>query len=311
MRDLQATDLDQPLPKQDEEPMNKLYYQKALENLLEAIDAAPVDAGHPIFKKPQDKEFYETQLMFSFRKHQAAEYHKDTVKAMLELAEKTANAAMDDSGEPSQEIGPSIKASIVMKKQPSAYIHELSAFLAAIRSGLDFLAVAAARTMPGTSAHSVHTLEKMVNKGQQGAVLEVVKTHQKWLKQLRDYRDELVHRQVIEAPTSGWATSTKGKKSKAIMPIVVPRKTPKPSFDTRRSRMMNSDLPSGIDRTETHGEITFSDGSKEAFEHSIGFRPSASHIPIEELMTQHLTKYQRFSADMFTAISMSSFGTEK
>jgi len=106
----------------------------------------------------------------------------------------------------------------------AAYIHELSAFLAAIRSGLDFLAVAAARTMSGTVAHSMHTLEKMVDKGQQSGILEVVKTHQEWLAELRDYRDEVVHRQVVQAPAAGWLVSMKGKTSKAIMPIVVPRR---------------------------------------------------------------------------------------
>ena len=112
-----------------------------------------------------------------------------------------------------------------MNNGPSAaYIHELSAFLAAIRSGLDFLAVAAARTMSGTVAHSMHTLEKMVDKGQQSGILEVVKTHQEWLAELRDYRDEVVHRQVVQAPAEGWLVSTKGKTSKAIMPIVVPRR---------------------------------------------------------------------------------------
>lgn len=151
----------------------------------------------------------------------------------------------------------------------------------------------------------------MVDKGQQGGVLEVVETHRAWLAELRDYRDEVVHRQVAQAPTEGWLVSTKGKLSKAIMPIVVPRRTPQRAFDTRRSRMMDNDVPLGLDRMELHCEATFPDGTKKTIEHKVSFRASASHIPIVELMTHHLLEYQKFSVDMFGAITNSGFGAVK
>ncbi|MES0114167.1 hypothetical protein [Mesorhizobium sp. M0013] len=292
-------------------PTHTPTYREALDGLLKAIDGAPTAPDHPIFKKWDDKEYFETLLMFSFRKQQAAEHHIGNVESMLETAEAAAIAAMKNKGKQAKNAVAS-SASLIVNSGPStAYIHELSAFLAAVRSGLDFLAVAAARTTPGILAHSIHTLEKMVDKGQQGGILEVVKTHHAWLAELRDYRDEVVHRQVVQAPAEGWLVSTKGKTSKAIIPIVVPRRTPKRAFDTRRSRMMDNDVPLGLDRMESHGQVTFPDGTKKTIEHKVTFRPSASHVPIVELMTHHLLEYRKFSAEMFAVITKSGFGTVK
>jgi hypothetical protein len=291
-------------------PTHKPTYLDALDGLLKAIDDAPTAPDQQIFRKLDDKEFFETQLMFSLRKQQAAEHHIGNVQSMLTTAEAAAIEAMKNKGKLAKNVVAST-ASLVNSGPSAAYIHELSAFLAAIRSGLDFLTVAAARTIPGTVAHSMHTLEKMVDKGQQGGILEVVKTHQEWLAELRDYRDEVVHRQVVQAPAEGWLVSTKGKTSKEIMPIVVPRRTPQRAFDTRRSRMMDNDVPPGLDRMESHGEATFPDGTKKTFEHKVSFRPAATHISILELMTHHLSEYRNFSAEVFAAITKSGFGTVK
>lgn len=53
-------------------------YGEALDGLLKAIDDAPTAPGHPIFKKCDDKEFFETQLMFSFRKQQGKRCYQAT-----------------------------------------------------------------------------------------------------------------------------------------------------------------------------------------------------------------------------------------
>ena len=283
-------------------------YRKALDALLTAIDDAPTAPDHPIFKKLDDKEHFETQLMFSFRKQEAAEHHFDNVKSMLEQAKMAATSAMKINSKSAKKVA----ASTVSRHVNSGtYIHELSAFLAAIRSGLDFLAIAACRTRPGLVAHSIHTLEKMVDKGQQGGILDVIKDHQGWLAELRDYRDEVIHRQVVQAPAEGWLLSTKGKTSKSVIPVVVPRRTPKRVFDTRRSRMLEADLPLGLDRIESHSEVIFANGRKKTLEYKVNFKPSASYVPIVELMTYHFLEYRKFSADMFAVITKSGFGTPK
>jgi hypothetical protein len=291
---------------------SKATFKGSFDAAFEAIDAAPLSAHHPIFKKADDKEFYETQLMYAYRKMEAAQHHFASVNSMLERGKAEAMAAMKKHPKLANNVVSSTYSVVVTGGPATAYIHELSAFLAAIRSGLDFLAHAAARTIKGITAHSIHTLENMAQKGMTGPILDVVKAHSDWLKELRDYRDEVIHRLVVSAPAAGWLVSVKGKTSKTVLPIVVPRKTPGRMLDTRRSRSMeDSDVPRGLNRSESYGEVTFPDGTKKTLEHKVVFTPAASYVSIAELMEHHLSEYQKFCIATLAAIVDSGFGETK
>ncbi|MFG1465073.1 hypothetical protein V5F77_19490 [Xanthobacter sp. DSM 24535] len=289
-------------------PSPKLTYTDAMETLLQAIDAAPIASDHPIFKKQDDKEFYETQLMFSYRKQQAAQHHIDNISTMLKTAkaDATKRAKAAAAKKHPENV---VTSSASMTWSSEAYIHELSAFLAAIRSGLDFLAIAAGRTMKGIVNPSMHTLEGLEPKPHHGLVIHVVKAHAAWLKELREYRDEVVHRLVVQAPVSGWLVSGKGKTSTVIIPVVVPQATPKRGYDTRRSRTMESDLPVGLSRSEWHASDTYDDGTTENIEHKICYEPADGYILIAKFMAHHIAEYRKFSAEMFAAIAASGFGS--
>ena len=289
-------------------PSPKPTYHYAMETLLQAIDAAPIASDHPIFKKQDDKEFYETQLMFSYRKQQAAQHHIDNVGTMLKTAKADATKRAKAAAAKKRPENV-VASSASMAWSSEAYIHELSAFLAAIRSGLDFLAIAAGRTMKGIINPSMHTLEGLDPKPHHGPIIHVVKAHAAWLKELREYRDEVVHRLVVQAPASGWLVSRKGKTSTVIIPVVVPRTTPKRGYDTRRSRAMETDLPVGLSRSEWHASVTYDDGTTEVIEHKIRYEPAGGHIPIAKFMAHHIAEYRKFSAEMFAAIATSRFGT--
>lgn len=294
------------------ESPKKSTLKETLDHLFEAMDKAPTAADHPIFKNAADKEYYETQLMFAYRKLEAGRHHLENVEGMLEKSKAQAMTAMKKHKKPGKNVIASTASMIVNGGSAARYIHELSAFLAAIRSGLDFLTVAAARTIKGVTAHSVHDLEKMAAKGHTGPVLDAVRAHHAWLAELREYRDEVVHRLVVQAPAEGWLISTKGKTSKTVLPIVVPRKTPERASDTRRSRMMEDlDTPFGLERWESHGAVSLPDGTKEVWNHEVVFSPADSHVPIVELMEYHLFEYQKFSAAIFDAIVSSKFGKAK
>lgn len=288
-------------------------FKKEMDLLFKAIDESAVSEKHPIFRKPDDKEYYETQLMFAYRKQEAAEHHITNVENRLAADEATAIAGMKKP----KKLAKNVVAStlhMITDVGSHAYVHELAAFLAAIRSGVDFLATAAARTIPGVKTQSVHTLENMVKKGKGGKVLDVVKAHQAWLVQLRGYRDEMIHSHLPQVPATGWLISTIGispnrKTSKAVLPVVVPRLTPKRGLDTRRSRAMDEEVPCGLERREIHGTFTHIDGSEVTLQHKVSFEPSSSHMPIAEFMNHHLSNYRAFSMDMFGAIRKSGFGT--
>lgn len=296
-------------------PTTHSMFKEKIDRLFKAIDDSPLSEKHPIFRKADDKEYYETQLMFAYRKQEAAEHHIANVETRLAADGATAMAAMKKPRKMAESVVAST-SQMITDVGSHAYVHELAAFLAAIRSGVDFVATAGARTIPGVKTKSVHTLENMVEKGQQGKVLDVVKAHQAWLVQLRGYRDEMVHSHLPQAPAMGWLISTKGKApkgktSKAVLPIVVPRLTPKRGLDTRRSRMIDEEVPIGLERREMHGTFTHSDGTEVTLGHEVSFKPSPSHMPITEFMNHHLLMYREFSVDMFAAILKSGFGTLK
>lgn len=163
--------------------------------------------------------------------------------------------------------------------------------------------------MKGITNPSMHTLEDLEPKPHHGPVIHILKGHAAWLKELREYRDEVVHRIVVQAPSLGWRVSKKGKTSTVIIPIVVPRTTPKRGYDTRRSRAMETDPPVGLSRSEWNASVTYDDGTTEVIEHKIHYEPVGGYVPIAKFMAHHITAYRKFSAEMFAAIQASGFGT--
>ncbi len=280
-------------------------YLKALEQVFKQLDIEKADREHPIFKKTEDKEHYETRLMFAVRKRQAAKYHMDNM--VESLARVAARAKEQAAASKKKKLGPAAKFTMSATRPSNDCAHELVAFLAALRSGLDFLTMAASRSLPGTTAHSIHTLMKMAGKGQSAPVLAVVAKHLAWLTQLKDYRDEVVHRLVVQQPVTGWKVSHNGKSSTAILPVVVPKSIPKLILDTRRSRMMDAELPLGLDMYESTGAVTYADGTEKIFEHTIRYSPADGYMPIDKFMRDHLKAYDAFLNDVFVVLAKPKF----
>lgn len=102
-----------------------------LEEYLSKLDDAPFSA-HTIFESENDKELYETFLMYSFRKYQAAQYHFTNIRRYLEKdcvdheeEFKTFIEKVDGEDEKLYQ------RTAVMKTRRSAdhYVYELAAFL--------------------------------------------------------------------------------------------------------------------------------------------------------------------------------------
>ena len=131
-------------------------YAESLEQLFKELDTAKAGNDHPIFKKFDDKEHYETRLMFAVRKRQAAKYHMDN---MIEsLTQAAAEAKKHAAASKKKKLASAAKFTMSVTRPSGDCAHELVAFFAALRSGLDFLTMAACRSLPGTTAHSIHTL---------------------------------------------------------------------------------------------------------------------------------------------------------
>ena len=115
-----------------------------------------------------------------------------------------------------------------------------------------------------------------------------------WLTELRDYRHYLVHRLCI-VPTSGWAMeSVEGQVVKQCFPVLVPQGTPKFVADTRRARLMDEELTSGLTELRSEAWVTYPDGTKGLLEHLISYQAAPGFVPIEELMQHHIAELEEF-----------------
>ncbi len=203
------------------------------------------------------------------------------------------------------------KATLRMTKKPKGPAYE--AALEHLFTVLDAAPVGADQPIlrKASDTHSINTLMKMAKKEQKGAVLTVVKSHQDWLNGLKDYRDEIIHRLVVQAPIAGWSISHKGKPSKAALPVVVPRMTPRFAPDTRRSRQIEEEVPIGLMKSESTATVTFQTGAETVLEHKISYQPTDDYVTIQAFMAEHLAAYDAFLADMFQALTTTNFQQSK
>jgi len=92
---------------------------------------------------------------------------------------------------------------VTLRSSQSAneFAFELSAFFAAIRSAIDFLARVCAQHLDGVEATRIKTLLRLA-RGKSGPILDVIAEDTEWILRVRDYRDHLIHCLVIPT-TSG------------------------------------------------------------------------------------------------------------
>lgn len=286
-------------------------YDHTFKKLFLALDQVPHGDSDCIFKKAIGKEFYETKLMFIHRKRQAAQYHHNAVltlqKADDEISQKAATEALEKMVSLK-----SSTSSISHIRTVQEYCYELSAFLAALRSALDFLAKVVAFSIPEMQqVDSISSFIKKVDDGESGFFLDDLKAHLEWVLEVREYRDEVVHRSVMDSPNTGWHVSHKGKSSVSVLPILIPRHKPVFVFDTRRSRCHDMELPVGFYKSETHGAITYNDGSVEVLEHTEEYLPTDDYVEIDVFMEQHLQAFDDFFDKVLNTILDSNFKVMK
>ena len=61
----------------------------------------------------------------------------------------------------------------------------------------------------------------------------------------------------------------------------------------------DEDLPGGLDKRESWGEVTMGDGSTHVLEISLSYSPATGYIRVEEFCAQHLGKIREFLVRVF------------
>jgi hypothetical protein len=271
-------------------------------SLFELLDKAKL-APATVLKTEAQKEHYETLLMFAFRKRQAARYHRDRVDELLKAKQKETEKHLTKSRPAAKPSGKLNLVQMTMKISRTAneFAYELSAFYAAIRSAIDFLARLLGEHSKAIEVGSITTFLKFVKNGKAGPTVDVVAKHAAWLLHLQDYRDYLVHRLVIGATSGGQREWKNGLLVNTTYPIAVPAETPKHVPDTRRFRAMD-DPEFNFNIFTSEASVTDPDGKTKIIERTVKVDPRDGYIRIEKLMGNELDAFDAFFGDVVNAL---------
>jgi hypothetical protein len=175
--------------------------------------------------------------MFAFRKLQAARYHCERVEGLVAIQHHEFRE-MHARAEPEADTLKITSATMRTSKSANEFAFELSAFFAAIRSAIDFLARVCAQHLNGVEATNIKTLLRLA-KGKMGPILDVIAADTEWIARVRDYRDHLVHRLVIPTMSGRNHNGVRRSHHITILPMRLSAETPKHVPDTRRTRALD------------------------------------------------------------------------
>lgn len=280
-----------------------------LGRFLSSLDNSPTGSSE-IFADEKAKERYETLLSFTLNKLHSAEYHYRNIIAIIDNEEAEMEEATSRLQERSEELetipGGIAESKFTMRISADEYGYELAAFLVDLKTGLDFIAAITAFHLSGVEADSIRTLIKLVRSGKMSPVLDVVSNWLDWLIRLQDYRHQLAHRLIIKAKSSFIIQRVGTHRSKTRLPVVVPERSPKFVFDTRKTRLRemhkNDDPPIGLILGEGRASVTLDDGSEEIVSAEIDALPAPGYIAIDDFMRSHLDDFRSFFIEMLRAL---------
>jgi hypothetical protein len=195
---------------------------------------------------------------------------------------------------------------LTYSRSANEFAYELSAFFAALRSSIDFIAKLCALHLKGAQADSISNFLKWIDQGKTGSILKVVAKHQKWLRSIRDYRDYVVHRLVILTQIGGQKEWKYGEWHNVRYPVVVPSTTPKHVPDTRQSRAMASP-EDFFDVMTSHSTATGPDGTLLKRDYDVKIFPSSGYIEIDDLMDRELKAFEDFFIAVLTTLKRLKF----
>lgn len=291
-----------------EKAIEVLYIQdifSILNAYLDKLDRVLI-SSEGIFKSENEKEKYETLFMYSFRKYKAAQYHYENIKTFIKEEVNKANrqkSLLQDRDKPSG-LKSTFKLKSTYKRSGSVnhYAYELSAFVEALKSSIDFIATACILHFQGFQGDSIKTLIKLAKKkNKTGPIIDEVKRNLDWIISLRTYRHHLVHKLMIRT-SGGYEIREEEDFTKTIIyPVIIPKLLPMYIPDTRKTReedMMMRDISDLYDTSWTEVRI-----NGKFVESSVEVHPPRGFVLIDRFMESHLNSYRKFFNEILNRLS--------
>jgi len=275
-----------------------------LDNYFKQLDSVSIKSDG-FFRQEDDKDRYETLFMYSFRKFQAAKYHYSNVLKFLIRGFKSEKGArikaeLLDSNHKTK--GSIVSAITTTEISSNYYVYELSAFLEALKSAIDFLAAACEIHLKGIKLDSITPLIRLVLKGKTGPILDQAKKHLVWLEYIRSYRHHLVHRKLFTISSVTKSIYKGDKESKIHAPIVIPKKPPRYTPDTRKNRLLRNSF--GLEVPCIESTVTIDD---KIIDYNLEYLITEDYISIEEFMKNNLYSFNEFFIDIINDLTNLNF----
>ncbi len=273
-------------------PQSESQISDMIDAYFTTLDEVPFSPC-TIFASQESKEKYETYLMYAFRKYQAARYHYDNIRShMAKDYDKISTDIKGRSRTSSENSRYHISTRIMVRRGADHYAYELSAFLEALKSGVDFLSIVCGFHLSGISVRSVSTLMRLVRNGLRDSFFTVVGKNLDWLEKLRDYRHHVVHRRIFSVSIGGEEHTAGGATWAVAHPLVIPEHPPVYVPDTRVSRESDEDMLPDYDESEEWNMTT--DKGKRSVDFSVQYAPSWGYVLLEDFVQYHIESFEKF-----------------
>lgn len=265
-----------------------------LSEYFDTLDRTEI-SNSGLFQSEHDKERYETMLTFGVQKYKAAVYHYRNVIALLETDEERMKTVFSN-----QDDGKISKLSFYGNE--NCYAYELSAFLEALKSAVDFIAIACSQHLPNIQLDSVGTLIRIVKRSSKtGPIFDEIRRNLEWLERLRSYRHHIVHRRTISTSIGYEMRIIAGVCKTCMHPVIIPEFVPSNVLDTRKTRLMEE---SSFDISE----IKSYDNKGKVIDYSFKYRPPKGFVLIQDFMKSNLESFEIFFKEIIDRLTSLNFG---
>lgn len=276
---------------------NSMMIEELLNSFLVLLDSSTID-GHCPFNNIDDKEYYESNVMFIFRRLKAAEYHYENVCTLLREEVEAIDKYNSLSEEMEKEKN-ELKLKAKVSRIDLRYSNEFIAFLSAIRSGIDFMSSIMIRHLKGVTGDSISTLLRL-NQTKENQILNLIMTNNDWLLFIREYRDKLIHNYNQIYYIGSEYLNRNGVSNKTFYPVLVSSVIPKFELDTRKSRQLIS-VEDKFKRSESSYEVKFNDVVIER-KIEIQIAPEDGYESIQDFMKAQCDKYSSLFSGMLNTL---------
>lgn len=247
------------------------------------------------FSNKKEKDRYESFLNHSFRCLKASCYHQKAILAHKSELVEWANEMKKNVSFGNMKGQSSLK----MNKNVDHFAFELFAFVASLKSSIDFLLTATHYHLMFEKcerALGIGDIERFLDNPKKDKKIQVAQIYEmrKWLNYLNNYRNSLLHRSSLMIKAGFEYRVIDEIQGTEIFPVTIPIEPQDFILDTREMRAYTFGDNHHLDKTESKVEITSADGKKTILRHEVKYKPSMFEIEVEDFMAEQLLFYKKF-----------------